>query len=267
MKTFSRLVVFIVISLIIQSYLARMYHGLMDAAQGCDEYSIELDSASTVALHQRFWKDNYHSGRYCMDYSYRSESYIRSEAYRNELKLPRGETYDQFWGAIYNSLYQNDSAELKHLADSLREIRLEKNLNSTEFAHMVVKFVQDIPYSYIISEPCGEMKDGKPCKGDSRFGILSPIEFLYTLKGDCDTRTVLLYGLLKDFGYDALILISNEYLHSMLAVNIPGTGDYISHKGKKFYFWETTNTGWEPGMIAPDMQNTNYWDLALDYDI
>lgn len=199
-----------------------------------------------------------------MDYTYFRKPVDQSANFRNEVRLPGADTYTSYWGNVYTSLYRFDSARLKTIQDSLSQMAIEKALNRTEFAHMVVKFIQDIPYSYIMSDPCEATKNGKPCRGDSRFGILSPLEFLYSLHGDCDTRTVLLYGIFRNLGYDPLILISNEYLHSMLALNIPAAGEYLTHRGKKYYFWETTNTGWEPGMLAPDMQNKAYWDIALD---
>lgn len=236
----------------------------------CEEYSISNPGDTNIEntiTHQRFWKDSNYSSRYCMDYSYEHLKFQKSASYRENIEVTSHDTYYDYWGSIYKSLYNHDMTELNEIVDSLYQVKKNKDLNRIEAAHMIVKFVQDIPYSFVMSEPCEPVKDGKPCQGDSRFGILSPVEFLYTLKGDCDTRTVLLFSLLKNFGYEPLILISNEYLHSMIALNIPATGDYITHKGRKFYFWETTNTGWEPGMISPDMQNIEYWDVALDYDI
>jgi hypothetical protein len=70
--------------------------------------------------------------------------------------------------------------------------------------------------------------------------------------------------LLKNFGYSPIIINSNEYLHSMLALDLPASGDYLIHKGKRYAFWETTNVGWLPGMLPPDMNNTSYWNVILD---
>jgi hypothetical protein len=52
----------------------------------------------------------------------------------------------------------------------------------------------------------------------------------------------------------------------MLAVDVPTEGDYFEHNGRKFYFWETTAMGWLPGMLPPDMNNTDYWTIILDYE-
>jgi hypothetical protein len=61
-------------------------------------------------------------------------------------------------------------------------------------------------------------------------------------------------------------MISNEYRHAMIAIDLPASGDHIIHKGKKFYFWETTNTGWLPGMLPPDTNNIAYWKITLDHE-
>ncbi|MEP1781593.1 hypothetical protein, partial [Reichenbachiella sp.] len=142
-----------------------------------------------------------------------------------------------------------------------------EELDYVEFAHAVVKLVQDIPYQYIISNKCTSDYSDYPCFGNQRYGITTPVEFLYTLRGDCDSRTVLLYTILSQYNYDPVILISKEYRHSMLALDIPATGEYLKIKGKKYYFWETTSTGWEPGIIPPGMDNKEYWNIALKHEL
>ena len=96
------------------------------------------------------------------------------------------------------------------------------------------------------------------------YGLYSPSEFIWQLKGDCDTRTVLLYSMLQNMGFDAVIFISSQYAHSMLGVDVPSSGDYLRHKGVNYYFWETTSKGWVPGALPPDMQQLAYWEVALD---
>ncbi len=134
-----------------------------------------------------------------------------------------------------------------------------------DFATMVVAFVQDIPYEYVIQEECTGSETA-PCNGNVMLGLYSPVEFLGKMHGDCDTRTVVLYTLLRNFGYEPLIINSNEYLHSMLALDVASSGDDFEYKGKKYAYWETTNVGWLAGMLPPDMNNKDYWSVALDYE-
>ena len=129
---------------------------------------------------------------------------------------------------------------------------------------MIVAFVQDIPYQYVLSDGC-QNKVGE-CNPYVSWGIYSPVEFMHHLKGDCDTRTVLLYTLLKNFGFDPLIINSKEYRHSMLALDLPSAGDDFLYKGRRYAYWETTNIGWMPGMLPPEMNNEAYWAVALDYE-
>ena len=90
------------------------------------------------------------------------------------------------------------------------------------------------------------------------------IEFLKKYTGDCDTRTVLLFILLNAYGYDTVILNSYVYKHSVIGINLPTSGyNYKYSNGKKYYTWETTNTGWELGDMPAEFNDLKYWYLAL----
>jgi hypothetical protein len=162
-------------------------------------------------------------------------------------------------------LHNRDFDSLKPLADSLLKIGTTRNLDRNEFADMVVTFVQDIPYSFVLStEECLTREPNINCVQNQRFGLLSPIEFLHTLTGDCDTRTLLLYSLFKHFNYNPIIVNSWKYLHSMLLLDVVASGDYLEHKGQHFYFWETTAKGWEAGDLPPDVTDLSSWQIILD---
>ncbi|MDN5202879.1 hypothetical protein QQ008_15925 [Fulvivirgaceae bacterium BMA10] len=234
--------------------------------EDCQEHSFRTTLDNKPAIqHRRAWLD-YSRTSYCTDYHVAEKSFNISARSRNNISISNVEDYAKYWGNLYKKLYQLDAPSLKLLEDSLQTIRDKKQLNRTDFAHAIVTFVQDIPYSYIINAPCSDQHRSHPCVENIKYGILSPIEFLYTLNGDCDTRSVLLYALFRHFNYEPLVVISAQYQHAMLALNITATGEYLAHKGKKFYFWETTNVGWKPGMLPPDVNNKRYWKIALDYE-
>jgi hypothetical protein len=88
-----------------------------------------------------------------------------------------------------------------------------------------------------------------------------------SLKGDCDTRTVLLFTLLSRFNYDIAILNSVDYQHSVLGINIPSTGKFKSYRFKKYYFIETTAKGCPIGYLHKDFSDINKWDFALIHNI
>jgi hypothetical protein len=230
----------------------------------CDEFE-ESDSILQAHFHQRSWLEYTKNDVFCTQYQFLSIAVEDSYTYRNDLDMQKDFTDEDFWKHLYSSLYEYDKDKLNHLQDSLRTIGEVRQLDHGEFARFVVAFVQDIPYNYIIPDDCTNHTD-HPCLPNVRFGILSPVEFLYSLQGDCDTRTVLLYTLLRNFGYNPIIINSKEYRHSMLALDIPASGDDFIYKGRIYSYWETTNIGWLPGMLPPSMNNKDYWTVALDYE-
>ncbi|MCP4458163.1 MAG: hypothetical protein GY816_09105 [Cytophagales bacterium] len=227
----------------------------------CKEYANEVDTLQ-LRQHQRSWISRSGS-KYCLSYeSYNAINAV--EADKRDGLINRIEDYENFWGEVYEELIDQSEGVIEFLADSLVTVASEDMLDDMQLAALVVSFVQDIPYSYVLQEDCGEREtQGKPCLGNTPLGIVSPYEFIHALYGDCDTRAVLLYVLLENMDYDPMIVVSDEYAHAMLALNLPAQGDYIRHAGKKYYFWETTATGWGIGMLPPDSNNKNYWKKAL----
>ncbi|MEQ8362162.1 MAG: hypothetical protein RIF39_17685 [Cyclobacteriaceae bacterium] len=231
----------------------------------CDEYSRadSLDNVNIQLTHHRSWNKYSFDSLYCLSYQLSSTTSDLSRESRLKT-YSRDRNYENYWRDIYFELYNSDKENINFLQDSLQQIATQYQLTRNELAKLIVSFVQDIPYSYVMPGPCD--RTDHPCRGNEKFGILSPVEFLYTLTGDCDTRSVLLYAILKHFGYNSLIMISNEYRHAMIAIDLPASGDHIIHKGRKFYFWETTNTGWLPGMLPADTKNVAYWKITLDHE-
>jgi len=162
--------------------------------------------------------------------------------------------------SIYSQVYHEQKDYINSIITSLNNLRKDRELNRNQFARVIVSFVQDIPYTLVLAEQrCEHRTDYEgPCVSDVKYGIYTPIEFLSHLRGDCDTRTLLLYTILKQFDYNPIILTSREYAHSMLALDIQASGDFILHNGRRHYFWETTAEGWDVGVLPPSSKNKNY---------
>ena len=230
-----------------------------------DNYSIDTLQNEIRFTHNRIWKE-YDDTKRSMQYAISSVVANASSDFRNTIDVEFDGQEKVFWKDLYFGMYNHDLSGLGSINDSIRSLAKREGIERNDLIYSVVSFVQDIPYNYIISsDSCAEHID-HPCIPLQRYGVLSPLEFLYSLAGDCDTRTVLLFTMLKKLGYDPIIVNSAQYRHSMLAVDVPTEGDYFMHKGRMFYFWETTATGWLPGMLPPDMNNTDYWTIILDYE-
>ena len=75
--------------------------------------------------------------------------------------------------------------------------------------------------------------------------------------GDCEDKTFLIAGLLKERGYDVVTLIMPDHM----ALGIAGTdipGSYYERNGKKYYYVETTSSRWKIG----DIPNEYRWQKA-----
>ncbi|MDA9025500.1 hypothetical protein OAD06_05430 [Flavobacteriaceae bacterium] len=211
------------------------------------------------------WSD-YDNRTYFGDFKFKYGDYIKSKENKEEI-IPFSEK------ELYSSLNNFDSNKLDLIYSTLQKIKNDNNLNRNRFAEVVVSLIQSIPYSYNIDGNCNgddlpsayknDIISGIPCISNVRHDILTPLEFLYFKKGDCDSRTVLIYTILKRFGYDVAILNSDLYSHSMIGINIPAYGKYKLINGKKYYFWETTHTGWSVGELPPKNWNISKWYLAL----
>jgi hypothetical protein len=184
----------------------------------------------------------------------------------------------------YNHIIKYDNNKLNLICKAFLKIAQDKNLSKTETAEMIVSCVQAIPYTLVLSEKKEELiatlrrtnqtnslpyqwiMDNKPVLDEIiEYGVQSPVEFAYNLKGDCDTRTVFLYSILSKLGYDIVILNSTVEAHSILGINIAtGAGNYYSQpfSNKKYYVWETTNIGFPIGSFPRFIKNN--WHIALD---
>lgn len=234
---------------------------------------VEGDQLTPLYSSTRNWRDN-------LGNDYRAKLRVR-EADHERLKdlAAQYNSYSSdssFWGDLYDFLETRSASSLDLLFETFKIIQEEKQLNSLEFAQMVTSCIQDIPYALVFSSACLDVNSYTDesikevlldcpdcCIGHKAFGIQAPVEFLATLKGDCDTRTVLLYAVLKHFNYDVAILNSSKYRHSVLGLNIPASGLYKAHRGKRYYLWETTAKYFNIGELAPSMNDVAFWDIVL----
>lgn len=264
MKAIVRFVLAIIVIYLLFGGIVSLLEGKKARVLGCED--LKVQQSEQVIWHQRRWEFGEYSKTFCSSYETQETVSWESGQKRNEIS-GSDENYEKFWGAVYENLVMESKPYIGFVIDSLREIGISKQLSRGELAELVVSFVQDIPYSYVLVSTC-ESRDtgGHPCVDNVALGILSPYEFLHSEHGDCDTRAVLLYSILEDMGFDPMIVISSRYAHAMLALNLPSSGDHLKYRGKKYYFWETTAKGWPLGVLPPNSNNVGYWEVALVKD-
>lgn len=175
---------------------------------------------------------------------------------------------------LYN-LEMYDSDRIDDVYKMFATIKKDRNLNDKQFAEMVVSFIQYMPYYVVLEDSCNpnqyqdqmikELIKQNPgrCSPNQKYGITTPLEFLATGQGDCDSRTLLAHTILKHFGFDAAILSSDIYKHSILGVNLPYNGQVYEDGGSRYTLWETTDRDFKPGIIPSEVRNLNYWQISI----
>lgn len=178
------------------------------------------------------------------------EAEISQQLYQTLHDKPRPRTGEHAMYSVYVT-HSLDGVFFQKLASALSAEGVKLGFTDNQMVELAVLFVQTIPYSYDI--------DSTGCKEYPRY----PIETLVDGTGDCEDHAILLAELLRSMNYDAILL---EYPTHM-AVGVADTGNMYgtsyTHNGKKYYYVETTNTGWKVGNIPEDMKRPAYtYDLV-----
>ena len=204
----------------------------------------------------------------------REDYYHLAKLNHENLNIPESE-FREYYNRVYVEMIAQNQDKLDKVIEAYAYKGKKNNLSRTQFADMVVTSIQSIPYCMVhdYSHEKAEKvygasianyhETGGPCLANVKFGLQAPAEFIATFKGDCDTRSLLLYYILSKFGYDCVVLGSTQYSHAILGISGPYNGDYVTYKGTKYYGWETTAKHFTPGNLSPECNNMRYWQVVL----
>jgi|TARA_R110000868_G_scaffold267298_1_gene526575 hypothetical protein len=239
---------------------------------GIPTKEIENENTTIDYVHHVKWKD-YDSIPYEIDLVINSDLVKNATNYKNsQPNITSEASYTNLLSNLYHKSKKDDYVRVLQKLDS---IRLTNNIEKTHFSEVMVSMVQTIPYYAIVEKSCNpfsyqdpmirELLLKKPCEPNIRHGIKAPAEFLMNLKGDCDSRTIFLYGLLKSRGYDVVIFGSQKYKHSVLGIALSSDMPHFKIiNNKKYYLWEVTGKNYIPGKLPTQISDLNYWELNLN---
>jgi len=130
------------------------------------------------------------------------------------------------------AISDQDRQYLHVLINSLKDASNFRSYAARNDYRNVVAFVQSIKYSDDVSEYWKY-----------------PIETLADGNGDCEDTAILTAALLKEMGYDVAVLFLPE--HAAVAVSCENcNGYYYPLNGKRYYYLETTGTGFSLGSMG-----------------
>lgn len=94
---------------------------------------------------------------------------------------------------------------------------------------------------------CNARLDGSGCCNSViPFAVFTPAEFILKKTGDCDTKALIAYAILKKLGFDAAVIVGDADggAHAMLAVaNVSPVvfSNYVKFDSKLYFPWEVTS--------------------------
>ncbi|MFM7681907.1 MAG: hypothetical protein ACKO7P_04100 [Bacteroidota bacterium] len=238
------------------------------------------DDKDLLSQKEITWWD-FIKNKFDIAYATSATSFFESEsAHAQKAEQIQAQNSVDYYTELYASMQAMDAPKLDSIVAKFRAKAQAKNLNSVQTAEMVCTFVQEIPYFLVHDYSCQKAvaesgsgflaeyhSENKPCLPEIPGGVQSPYEFMHNLKGDCDTRSLLAFTILKELGISASVWISETYGHSVLGVGLPvGSGFYKEVNGRKHYAIELTAKGFRLGMISPEQQIESNWDIALFYN-
>lgn len=234
----------------------------------------EIESHGTkdsIITHYRVWKD--YTGIQYQGFIKLKYSDLKSANNYHQSIATSGDGID-FYNQLLQQFLTQDSNSLSGVYSLFDTLRSANKLDKKAFAEVIVSCVQDIPYTLILDKACDPslyndkfideyLSNGGVCHPFVKFGIYSPVEFIATLHGDCDTRALLLFTLLQHYGYDVTMLSNEVYKHSVIAINMPYLGTSKIINGKRYVIWETTRAGIPPGVFPHQISNMDLWFVNL----
>jgi hypothetical protein len=148
------------------------------------------------------------------------------------------------WARFYRMVYRESAARLDSFTEAFAHT-LPAN-DPTESARRVLAWVQGFVFERDLSG----------------LDFVPPLVAAFERRGDCDSRAMVMAILLERLGVDCVLMLSREYSHAMLAVDVPGGGQRFPFKGREYLVAETTaRVGL--GMIDSSQADFSKW-LGVD---
>jgi len=151
------------------------------------------------------------------------------------------------------SIYVTHPDDDDYLGTIIREfnrIALEEGYTEAEKVHLIITFVQSLPYT---SDSVTTGFDEYP-----RY----PIETLVEYGGDCEDTSILTAAFLDALYYDVILINPPE--HMAVGIGIDAYGTYWELGGEKYFYLETTGEGWEIGEMPPEYEEATAYIYEME---
>ncbi len=151
------------------------------------------------------------------------------------------------WSRYYKMIYRDNYQRIARFTDLLKKELKIDSFKKEDVCKMLVSWVQEFKFS----------------RDKESNDLLSPLEALFTLSGDCDSKALLLCIIFNQLNIDAVMVVSEVYSHAGIILNINASGASFNYKGKPYYYAEL-NAKVEIGRINQKMADESNW-MAINF--
>ncbi|MGN6421348.1 MAG: DnaJ domain-containing protein [Pseudobacter sp.] len=271
--------IFLLVLVVAGLFSGKRSPGISRTKRSAPQYDSSSSSRSvtgndTLIRHFIRWQDR-DSSRYALQVSIPASAITAAMQRHQQMDIDGYPGYKE----VYNTLLNPEEGYMQPVASSFDSIARANNLNQLQTASMVVSCIQSLQYSLVLDKSCNDHYSDPfvndyllnchtdCCKGHVKFGVQSPVEFMEDLKGDCDTKSLFLFAVLKRMGFKVALLTSEYYKHALIAVQLNQVdgGSRLSFdiNGGSYYLWETTSSGFGPGELPASKSNLKHWNITL----
>jgi len=155
--------------------------------------------------------------------------------------IPR-DPYAYFSGYTDYVSEPSDDVFLFNFAQLFVDAAAEKGWSRNDAVGLAVSFVQNLVY----------LPDDETLGYDYP---KYPLETLYDGGGDCEDSSILLASVLRELGYACSLLVFEEHMGVGILGDDTMSGYFFRHGEQKYYYIETTYTGWEIGDLPDQLIN------------
>ena len=133
-----------------------------------------------------------------------------------------------------------DDAYLSQLAQAFTDAAERNGWSEDTAVQLAVSFVQSLKYT---PDDIGLGYDYPKY----------PLETLYDQGGDCEDTSILLVSLIKEMGYGCCLIMFDDHMGVGILGSDTMAGSYFPYNGKKYFYVETTDEGWDIGEMPPEL--------------
>jgi len=180
---------------------------------------------------------------------------------------------------IYNDFIKASNPVIDSMLKAMKMDMDKKKIRGNDMLNYVVTAIQTPRYTLLYDKceymfgidfinDCRPRADGRGCcENIYPFGLFTPAEFILQKTGDCDTKSLVAYALLKKLGFNAAMLVGDTERgpHAMLGLTnvVPSIpSKYVLYKGRIYYPWEVTEK-WDGFQLG----NMKMWRGWLNWNV